>query len=73
MANDNKDQRGEHHRKIPVINPTRPAATVTHHPGLERTEEEDTYHVAHRIKQRNQRHDPLVKDMNKIQSREYRI
>jgi hypothetical protein len=62
----NKNKRGKHHGKIPVVDAAGCAATVFHKPGLERAKEQDTYDVADRVSNCDQDHDPAVKDSNKI-------
>ena len=45
-----KYHRCKHHDKVPVVYTACAAALVFHHPLLERTEEQDTYHVADGIR-----------------------
>ena len=55
-----KDEGREHHCEIPIINSARCTATVLHKPGLERTEEKNTYDIAHRECYRNKNDDAFI-------------
>ena len=62
-----KDQRREHHREIPVIDPANGAASIFHDPNLEWAEKQNADHVTYAVKQADQHHDPAVDDTGKIQ------
>jgi hypothetical protein len=50
----NENERGEHHRKIPVVYTARTATAVFHKPRLKRTEKQYAYNVAYGKRQSNQ-------------------
>ena len=61
-----KDERGEHHGVIPIVDAAGAAAFVLHKPSLKRAEEEDTDHVADRIKETDQKQDAAVDQLGII-------
>ena len=52
--------RRKHHCKIPIVYATCVAATVLHHPGLERTEKQNTYHITNAISKADKHEYSLV-------------
>ena len=69
----NKDERGKHHRKIPVVDAAGGTATVLHKPRLEGAEKKNTDHVANRVSQGEQNQNPLIEDAKKVQSTDYGV
>ena len=63
----NEDQGREHHRIIPVVNAAAATALILHKPGLERTEEEDTDHIADRIEEADEEENSIVDHREEIQ------
>ena len=51
MGMSDEHQRGEHHGKIPVVDPTDGTAAILHKPGLKGTEEQNADHIAHAVGQ----------------------
>ena len=45
----NENIGGEHHGKIPIVDPTGGTAPILHEPCLERTEEQNADHIAYAI------------------------
>ena len=68
-----KEERREHHRIVPVVDPACAAAFIFQEPCLERAEEEDTDHVADRISTADQQHDPIIEYACHIESTEYAV
>ena len=68
-----KEQRREHHGIVPIVDPARAAAFVLHEPGLERTEKENAYNVAHGIGAGDQDHDPVVKDPEHVERSDHAV
>ena len=64
-----KEQR-KHHREIPVVDAARAAAFVFEEPRLERAEEHDAYHVAHRVRSAEQYHDAVIEHAQHVQHSE---
>ena len=60
-----KDKRRKHHGIVPVVYAAASAALVFHHPFLERTEEQDTYHIAHRVGKAYEYEDTFIDDICK--------
>ena len=71
MAEEN--QGSEHHDEVPVVDTAAAAALVHHHPALERAEEENADHVAHRIGQGNKNQQAPVNDTAEIQCKNQSI
>ena len=67
------EQRREHHYIVPVVYPAGIAALVLHQPCLERAEEQDADHVAHRVEDRQQHHDAPIEDALHIQPDEQQV
>ena len=67
------EQRREHHYIVPVVYPAGIAALVLHQPCLERAEEQDADHVAHRVEDRQQHHDAPIEDALPIQPDEQQV
>ena len=63
-----EEQRREHHGEIPVVDAAGHAAAVLEEPGLERAEEQDADHIAHRIQRAEQKHEVAVQNSDLIQS-----
>ena len=65
-----KEQRSKHHRIIPIVYSARAAAFVFEKPGLERAEKQYTYHVTDGIRDAEQQHNALVKDVEHVKRTE---
>ena len=61
-----EDKGCKHHRVIPVVNTAGRTAFVLEKPCLERTEKEDTDHIADRIEEADQKENSLVDPMEEI-------
>ena len=68
-----KEERCEHHRIIPVVDPAGTAAFIFQKPCLERAEEQDSDHVADRISATDQQHDPVIEYACQVESSEYAV
>ena len=68
-----EEQRCEHHRKVPVIDAASAAAFVLQEPRLERAEEHNAYHIAHRIRSAKQYHDAVIEYAHHVQHPEYAV
>ena len=62
-----KDERGEHHGIIPVVDAAASAAFVLHKPGLEGAEEENADHVADRVEKADEEQNTAVDQMRVIE------
>ena len=62
-----KDQRGAHHGKVPVVDAAGTAAAIAHKPALKGTKPQDADHVANAVSQADQHQDPLIDDVQVIQ------
>ena len=63
----NKDERGEHHCKIPVIYAAIGAATIFHKPSLEGAEKEDADHIANAVSEGDEYEYARVNDICEIE------
>ena len=68
-----KDTRGKHHNEIPVVYSAVRAASVLHHPGLEGTEEQNTYNITNRKGKADKYKYATVYNICKIQKSDYGI
>ena len=68
-----EEQRREHHGVVPVVYPAGAAAFVLEEPGLEGAEEKYAYHVAYGIRDTEQEHNALVKDIEHVKRAENSI
>ena len=69
----NEDQRREHHREIPIINPAVGTASVFHKPRLERAEKEDADHIANTVCKGDEDQNSLIYDTGEIENSDYSV
>lgn len=62
-----QDERGEHHRIIPVVYTAAAAAFILHKPGLEGAEEENADHIADRVEEGYYDKDTRIDDAGEIE------
>ena len=68
-----KEQRSKHHCVIPIVDSAGTAAFVLKKPGLERAEKQYAYHVTDGIRDAEQQHNALVKDVEHVERTEYSV
>ena len=68
-----KEQRCEHHRKIPVVDPAGAAALILQKPCLERAEEQDADHIAHRVGTAKKEHEPFIQNAHHVKAAKDKI
>ena len=61
-----EDERGKHHREIPVIDAAIGAATVFHEPSLEGAEKQNANEIADTISEGDEDEDARVDDLQKV-------
>ena len=62
-----KDQRGTHHGKVPIVNAAGAATAVAHEPGFKGTEPKDADHIADAVGQADQYQDTLIDNIHIIE------